>query len=468
MSNIRTEILAGLVTFATMAYAICLQPAIMSGTMEGLTPTGMSINALITTTCLAAALSCFLMGFWAKYPLALAPGMGMNLFLVMIVMPICAQVLGSHVGSDNVWRLALGMVFVSGAIFVLLAFTRMCSAMVNIISPSMKNAMAVGLGLLIAFYGLKNGGIITITDNAPAVGNLLTPEVAVCAIGLVVGLVLLAWKVPGALLISIIVSAIAAYGFHLISFSNGIVGIPADPRPVIGVIDIPSININNFHFSGFKISEKLGTSSIDVIGVFKHIDKLWPTLLVLTFLDVFGALSVVIGVLQGCGVCGGKGQGDFPQSARVFTTEGLGTMIGAFLGHSTTTSYVESASGVESGGKSGITAIVVGILFLLALPFTPLIATLSGCNSICASPLIIVGILMSRCAKNIDWTDISEAAPAFITIVGMAFTNFVLNGILMGLITYPIVKLLSGRFRDIHPGLWILFALMIGYLFIPK
>ena len=163
MSNIRTEIIAGFVTFTTMAYAICVQPAIMSGTMPGMTPTGMDMNALVTTTCIAAALSCLVMGFWAQYPIALAPGMGMNFLLVLSVMPACAQALGSRVGAEDVWRLALGTVFVSGAIFVLLASLKMCSAMVNIISPSMVNAMAVALGMFIAFFGMKNGGLMIVT-----------------------------------------------------------------------------------------------------------------------------------------------------------------------------------------------------------------------------------------------------------------------------------------------------------------
>ena len=464
MSNIRTEIIAGFVTFTTMAYAICVQPAIMSGTMPGMTPTGMDMNALVTTTCIAAALSCFVMGFWAQYPIALAPGMGMNFLLVLSVMPACAQALGSHVGAEEVWRLALGTVFVSGAIFVLLASLKMCSAMVNIISPSMTNAMAVALGMFIAFFGMKNGGLITVSSNGLDVGNLLTPEVAVCVIGLISGFVLLYWKVPGALLISIIISSFAAFQFHLISFSNGIIGMPADPRPVIGIVDIPGVNIGKY----------LGVGAIDVVGVWRHLDKLWPSLLVLAFLDFFGAFSTCLGVLKGGGVIPmnssskGNNEDGFPRSRRVFVTNGLGTMIGSVFGHSTITSYVESAAGVGSGGRTGLTSIVVGILFLLALPFAPFVAALGSCAPICAPALIIVGSMMFQCVKNIDWNDISEAAPAFITIVGMTYTNSITNGILMGLIIYPIVKLLTGRVRDIHPGMWILFALLVGYLFIPK
>lgn len=464
MSNIRTEIIAGIVTFSTMAYAICIQPAIMSGTMDGLTPTGMDINALVTTTCIAAALACFVMGFWAQYPIALAPGMGMNFLLVMGVMPVCAQTLGSHVGAEDVWRLALGTVFVSGALFVLLACLNMCSAMVNVISSSMTNAMAVALGLFIAYFGMKNGGIITVSDHGLAVGNLLTPQVAVCAIGFVVGVVLVHWKVPGALLISIIVSSFAAHHFRLISFSNGIIGMPADPRSVIGIIDIPGLNISQY----------LGVKTIDIAGVWRHLDKLWPSLLVLAFLDFFGAFSTVLGVLRGGGVLpnnpssSGKGEEGFPRSRRVFITNGLGTMIGAVFGHSTITSYVESAAGVGSGGRTGLTAIVVGILFLLALPFAPFVATLGSCAPITAPALIIVGVMMFQCVKNINWEDFTEATPAFVTIAGMAYTNSITDGILMGLIVYPVVKLFSGRVRDVHPGMWILFALLVGYLFIPK
>ena len=432
MSNIRTEIIAGIVTFSTMAYAICEQPAILCGMRTGLTPTGMNFEALITTMCLTSAFFCFLMGFWARYPLVLASGIGMNFLLATSIMPACARTLGSSVGSENVWRLALGTAFVSGAIFVVLASLRMCSAMVNIISPSMKNAITVGLGMFIVFFGLKNGDLITIENNQLTVGNLLSPEAAVCIIGLIIGLVLTVRKIPGALLIAIIVSSIAAYKFHLISFDKGFIGMPADPRPVIG--------------------------KIDAAGVFKHIKELWPSILLLAFLDIFGAFSAIVGILQGGGVCGSKGKGDIPRSERVFITDALGTIIGPCMGHSTFTTYLESASGVETGGRTGLTAVIAGVLFLLALPFTPFLATLGSCNPICAPSLIIVGLLMFRCVKDIDWNDVSEAAPAFITIVGMTYTHSITDGILMGLIVYPVVKLLSGKVRDVHPGLWILSA----------
>ena len=440
MINYKTEILAGVVTFSTMSYIICVQPALMSGQLLG-TPTGMDSGALITTTCLISALSCFLMGLWAKYPLALAPGMGENFLVVQSMFPACALILGVSAGDESVWRLALGAVFLSGLLFALLSLFQVRSAMVQIISPSLKSAIAAGIGLFIAYLGLKSGGVIQISHDTLGLGRLLSPEAGIFLTGLLVGGALIYWKAPGALLWGIIASAIVAMYLNKIEF-NGFFGAPANPMPVVG--------------------------KLDIIGALKHLSQLWPMIIILTFMDVFDTFGTAIGVAKQAKLLVKDESGNevLPRCERVFATDAAATMGGAFFGHSTVTCFAESASGVESGGRTGFTAIVVGALFLFAPLFTPFFATIGQCPAITASALVIVGIMMMRNVKDINWDDYTEAIPAFMILAGIAFSNSIADGILLGLVIYPVLKALCGRFKDVHCGLWILSALLIAYLFV--
>lgn len=411
-TNWSREIFAGLTTFAAMAYIIFVQPNIMSGQMFNM-DTGMAFNALVTTTCLAAALGCLLMGIVANFPAGLAPGMGENFYMVLTVLPACAALVGDKAAA---WHLALGVVFISGVIFALLSFFNIRKFIMNAISPSLKSAIAAGIGLFVALIGLQNGKIVISANGLYGLCNDFdNATVIIFFFGLIVISVLHILKIRGAILLGIAGSAILAVCLGQIHPVQPF-GLPGNPMPVIAKVNISG----TLHFFG----------------------KLFPLIVIFTFMDIFDTLGAVVGL----GSCSGlMKDGTLPNSNRIFASDATATVAGAALGHSTVTTYIESAAGIEAGGRTGVTAIVTGICFLLAMFATPFIHSVAQCNAVTAPALVVVGAMMMQSIKNIDWNDFSESIPAFLIIVGIPFSYSIADGMILGFVSYPIIKLLSGK-----------------------
>ena len=362
----------------------------------------------------------------------------LNIFVVLTVMPISAVTLGLQVGDAAVWQLALGTVLISGVLFAVLSFLNVRKVLIDAISPSLRGGISAGIGLFIALIGLQQAGVVVSEHGLYVLGPLTTMKTLVFVTGLIVTVALLVRRVRGALLYGIIVSALLAAVLGQITLVSPF-GLPADPRPLIG--------------------------QADVLGVFKY-PVLWPLVAVLTFMVVFDTLGTVVAVGSRAGLI--KVDGSFPNVERVFATDATATMVGAAMGHSTTTAYVESAAGVETGGRTGLAAIVTGICFLAAMFFGPFIEMIGNYQPITAAALVIVGALMMQSATKIDWDDYSESIPAFLLLVGIPLSYNIANGLLLGLIVYPFIKLLGGRGRSVSAMLYLLAVLLILYVVFLK
>ena len=342
-TTIGTEVIAGLVTFATMSYITCVQPAILSGRFFGIS-TNMPFDALLTTTCLTAALGCFLMGLYANYPIALAAGMGENILMVITLIPACSVLVGSEAGPDAAWQLAWGVVFIAGLVFLILSFLNIRKLLIGAVSNSMKNAIAVGIGLFIALLGLENGKMIIGASGHYILNPLHSTETFIFLVGLTVIAVLQVRRIRGAILLGMLFSTLVALLLGVIR-PTALLGWPANPLPVIG--------------------------QADIAGVFSHFADLLPLLIIFIYMDVFDTLGTVIGVGARAGLLK---NGHLPRVERVFSVDALSTVVGAAAGMSTVTCFVESSAGVESGGRTGLTAVVCGLAFLLVLFFYSVVA----------------------------------------------------------------------------------------------
>lgn len=412
------EVVAGVTTFAAMAYIIFVQPMIMSGRMFS-SETGMDFGALITTTCLAAALGCLLMGLMANFPAGLAPGMGENFYLVLTVIPACSLMLGSGAGKDAAWQLGLGVVLVSGVIFAVLSFMNIRKLIMDAISPSLKHAIAAGIGLFVALIGLRGGNIVVTENGLYGLNKHFSNHgVLIFFFGLTVIVVLHILRLRRAMLIGIVVSAALAVCLGEIRLTQPF-GLPADPMPVVG--------------------------KMDVSGVFRLFWQLLPLIVIFTFMDVFDTLGAVVGLASCSGL---MKDGTLPEANRIFAADATATIGGAVLGHSTVTTYIESAAGIESGGRTGLTAVVTGLCFLAAMFFAPFVQAVAQCNAVIAPALVVVGVMMMQSVRHIDWDDFSEAVPAFLIVAGIPFTYSIADGMILGFIAYPVFKLLSGRWRS--------------------
>jgi AGZA family xanthine/uracil permease-like MFS transporter len=422
-TSIRTEITAGVVTFMTMAYIIFVNPAIISST-------GMDFSSAMAATCVSAALSTLLMGLYANYPIALAPGMGENAFFAYTV---C-------LAMGIPWQVALGCVFIEGLLFVLLTLLKVREQLVNAIPDSIKYGTACGIGLLIAFVGLKEAGVIVSSPATfVALGNLLSPPTVLAAFGLLLTGALIARKVKGAIFWGIIVTAAAGMVTGLIKY-QGIAG----PAPSMA----PTF------------------MKMDIAGAFRM--GLLTVIFVFLFMDVFDTVGTLAGVAEIGGfftASGGKKQRVMPRVNRCLMSDAVGTVIGAACGTPTVTSYIESASGIAEGGRTGLANMVTGALFILALFFAPLVRMVAGgfevskgvfLHPVTAPALIIVGCLMMLSIVKIDWRDISEAIPAFMTMILMPLTFSIANGLAIGFISYSAIKILSGRAKEVS---WLISAL---------
>ncbi|MDF2500471.1 MAG: adeQ 1 [Anaerosporomusa subterranea] len=433
-TDVKTEVMAGITTFMTMAYILFVNPSILGAA-------GMDKNAVLLATAIGAGLVTIMMGVFVNYPIALAPGMGLNAFYAFTV------VLGMGVS----WQVALGAVFISGLIFILLTVTHIRQLLVEGMPASLKYAITVGIGLFITIVGLKLSGLMTIRvslipptlekiiaakgngtplsfETIIAMGNLADPSVLLAVFGLILIAVLMARRVGGAMLLGI-------FATTLVGIAMGVVKIPAGFSPVA----IPDFSNNAFF-------------ALDIAGALQM--GLMTIIFTFTFVELFDTMGTLVGTATKAGLVDKDGK--FPGIGKAMLVDATGVSLGAVLGTSTITAFVESAAGVGAGGRTGLTAVVCGILFMLALFFTPLAGLIPDAAT--APALIIVGALMMESVKRIDFEDFTEALPAFLTIVIMPFTYSIANGISVGLVMYPLLKLVSGRAREVH---WIVYLLAV-------
>ena len=424
--TVRTELVAGLTTFLTMAYILAVNPSIFSALP------GMPAGSVFTATALAAIIATLVMAFWAKKPFALAPGMGLNAFFVFTV---CLTM-------GHPWQFALTAVLIEGFIFVILTLTKVRTWILNAIPMSIKNAIGAGIGLFIAFIGLQNAGIIANNDSTlVSLGDITHGAALLGLIGIAITGALVILKVRGSILLGILATAIIGLfikdpetGKALTQFS-GVISAPDSVAPI---------------FCKFEWGSILSWDMLVVVFTF-------------LFIDMFDTMGTVIGVSQKAGMVDEKG--NVEDIDKMFMADSIATVCGACLGTSTTTTYVESASGVGEGGRTGLTAFTVAALFALALLFSPVFLAIPGAAT--APALVIVGVMMMSPVVKIDWEDFSESIPAFITVLMMPVAYSISDGILLGVISYVLLNACAGKFKKISPTMWILAALFIcKYIFI--
>lgn len=421
VTTIKTEILAGITTFLTMSYILAVNPGIFSALPE--MPTG----SVFTATALAAIIGTLVMAFYAKKPFALAPGMGLNAFFVFTV---C-------LGMGYSWQFALTAVLLEGIIFILLTVTNVRKWIVDSIPVSIKKAIGCGIGLFIAFIGLKNAGVIVSNDaTTVALGDITHGTALLAIIGLILTSFLVVKKVPGALLIGMIATAALglvmkdpATGEHITKF-NGIASVPDSVSPI---------------FCKFEWSQVFSLDMFVVVFTFM-------------FIDMFDTIGTVVGVSTKAKMIDEKG--NIPDINKTLMSDAIATVAGACLGTSTTTTYVESASGIAQGGRSGLTAFTAAVCFAVALFFSPIFLAIPGAAT--APILVIVGVFMMSPIRDIDFENYSEAIPAFITLIAMPLCYSISDGIMLGMISYVLINLLCCNFKKISPAAYILAAIFVA------
>lgn len=450
-TSVRTELVAGLTTFLTMAYIIFVQPAVLSGAMFGM-KTGMDFGAVTTATCLAAALASAIMGLYARYPIAQAPGMGENFFFVFGAIPAATAA-----GFTNGWQVALGVVFLSGVLFLALSLFRVRETVLNALSPSLKNGIAVGIGLFIAFIGLQNAGLIV---KSPATGVTLnhhfgSPDLLIFFAGLFIAVSLHARKVRGAILWGIAGATLLAVVFKL--------ALPHLPEGLAASKDITDSAL----VKRFALADRVVAAPPSLAPTFLQMDlrgacslAMLPFVIVFLFMVLFDTVGTLVGVGEQAGFIKDN---QLPRAKEAFVADALGTTAGACLGTSTVTSYIESATGVEAGGRTGLTSLTTAALFLLALFFSPVIAMVGGYAPLTAPALVLVGAMMLRNVSKIDWDDPTESVPAFLTLLGIPLAYSIADGLALGFISYSVIKLLTGRGRSVHWVLHVLAVLLVIY-----
>ena len=451
-TSVRIEVLAGLTTFLTMAYIIFVQPAVLSGKLTG-TDTGMDFGAVTTATCLSAALASAIMGLYARYPIAQAPGMGQNFFFVLSAIPAAAQA-----GFANAWQTALGTVFLSGVLFFVLSLVGARELVMNSISSSMKSAIVVGIGLFIAFIGFQNAGLI-LKDPGTAVKlnpHFASPDLIVFFFGLLVAAALRARKVRGAILWGIFGAAGLAIVLKLVL-----------PGMTQSKIVADSMLMTRFQIatSVFAAPPSLSPTLLKMDLGHALTPSMAPFIVIFLFMVFFDTVGTLIGVAQQAGF---MKDNKLPRAKQAFVSDATGTVIGAALGTSTVTSYIESATGVEQGGRTGMTAVTVALLFLLALFFSPIIAMIASYPPITAPALVLVGAMMLRSIQNIDWEDATETIPAFLLLLGIPFSYSIGDGLALGFISYPLLKLCAGRGKDLTWLSWVLALALILYFVLVR
>jgi len=417
-TSVRNEVIAGVTTFLTMAYITFVNPAILS-------ETGMDFGAVFVATCLAAAVGTLIMGLYANYPIALAPGMGLNAFFTY----------GVVLSMGHTWQVALGGVFMSGIVFIILSLLPVREWIVNSIPTTLKMAISAGIGLFLGIIALRNAGIVV---DHPAtlvtLGPLLEPAPLLALAGFFIMIALDHRGVPGAVMIGILLTTVVGVALG-VSEWKGLVSLPPDPSPTFLQLDIA------------------GALEVGMVTI------------ILTFLmvDLFDTAGTLIGLAHRGGLL--DDQGRLPRLRNALLADSTATVAGSLLGTSTTTSYIESAAGIKAGGRTGLTAVVVALLFLLCLFFSPLAQTVPAYAT--APALLFVACLMARGLAEINWDDVTDYAPAVITAVTMPLTYSIADGIGLGFITFAVVKLISGKVAECPPAVAVIavaFALKYAFL----
>ncbi|MEX0385899.1 NCS2 family permease [Spiribacter onubensis] len=411
-TDVRRELLAGLTTFLTMAYIVVVNPSILSDT-------GMDWGAVFVATCLAAALGSLIMGLYANYPFGLAPGMGLNAYFTY----------GVVLGMGIAWQTALGAVFLSGILFLIISVLPIREWLINAIPMSLKMSISAGIGFFLAIIALKNAGVVVNSDaTLVTLGDLTAPPTLLAMLGFVIMVALSYRKIPGAVLIGILAVSILGVPFGVAEF-DGVISLPPDPSPTFMQMDIA------------------GAMELGLVSV----------VLVFLFVDLFDSTGTLVGLSHRAGFLDKDGRIGRLRNALV--ADSGASIGGAVLGTSTTTTYIESAAGVNAGGRTGLTAVVIAGLFLLSLFFLPLVSAIPGYAT--APALLFVACMMVRGLAELDWDDITDTAPAVVTAIAMPLTYSIADGMGLGFITYVLGKTLAGKPGQVHIAVWLIAALFV-------
>jgi len=424
-TDAKTEILAGITTFLTMLYIVIVNPVILSSA-------GVPFDQVFTATIISAVVATLWMALAANYPIAIAPGMGMNAYFA-------ALVVGSNGSID--YATAFSAVFVAGIIFIILSLTSFREKLIEAIPNNLKHAISAGIGLFIAFIGLRSAGIIVANkSNLIGLGDLQSEKVVLTLIGLAITIILYTLNVNGALFFGMIITGLIAFFRGQLSFDKGLFASPHLP-------------------DGLMISNPFAAFG-DVI----HHD-LYTVVFSFLLVTIFDTTGTMVGVAQQAGLMKGN---KMPRVRQALLADSFGTTIGALFGTSPTTAYVESSSGVAAGGRTGLTGVTVAILFIVAAFFGPVVSSVSGVAAITSPALIIVGSLMMGAVAKINWNDFDEAFPAFLVVLAMPLTSSIATGIALGFISYPLMKLVKGKGKQVHPLVYV-FAVLFLYqlIFLP-
>ncbi len=416
-TTVKTEVTAGITTFMTMAYILVLQPMFMSAA-------GMDLGAVTVVTAILAAVFSIFMGLYTNLPFALAPAMGSNAFFAYTLVA----------GGIVDWQTGLGMVFISGTIFVLLTIFGLREVIVKLIPKNIKYAIGVAVGFYIVLLGFKNGGLMNLESGSIKMGDVKTPGVTLTIIGLAIIVFLQARKIKGGVLIAIILTTMIGIPMGITSLPESLVALPPSIEPIF-----------------FKL---------DIIGALKW--SFFPLMFTFFVGDFFSTLGTLLGVSAKADLL--DENGDLPGINKPFLVDAIATVVGSLFGSTVVTTYIESAAGVEEGGRTGVTAIVTGLCFALTIFLTPIAMMIP--SQATAPALILIGLLMITGIKNIEFDDFTEAFPAFATIVFTAYTSSISNGISIGIISYMATKVLAGRYKDLSYGIYILSIPLIAYFII--
>ena len=434
-TTVKTEVMAGITTFLTMAYILAVNPNMLSAS-------GMDNGAVFTATALASALATFIMAFWANYPIALSAGMGLNAYFAYTV---C---LGQLQGIDDPWKIALAAVLVEGIIFIILSFFKLRETIVNAIPENLKYGITSGTGLFIAFVGLKGAGVVVSDDSTlVALGNFGRPEVALCLIGILVIAVMNHYNVKGSILWGILITWVLGIiaqltGWYVVDPDAGAASL------------IPSLSASSF------IPPSISSTfcKFDFAWIGSHVSEFVVIVFSFLFVDMFDTIGTVIGVAEKADLL--DEDGNLPRVGRVLMADAIGTVAGSMLGTSTVTSFVESSSGVAEGGKTGLTAMTTGILFLVALFLSPIFLAIPSFAT--APALVIVGFFMASSIKKMEFDgDLADAVGGYLAFLMMPLTYSIANGIMFGVLAWFIIKVCTGQLKKIHPVMYIVCALFI-------
>ena len=430
-TSVRTELIAGLTTFLAMAYILGVNPSVLGDA-------GMDVSSVFLATALSAAVASVIMGLLANYPVALAAGMGVN---ALFAYTVCGQMGYS-------WSAALAGVFISGVIFILISVTGVRKMIINAIPVQMKLAIGAGIGFFIAFVGLKNAGIVVANESTfVAIGNFSDPTVLLALLGILITLLLVIRKVPAAVFVGMVITAligiVAGAVFH-------IEGMPSLPDGSFITTNVHMEGAGAF-MNGF--GELFADPAKSLVMIFSFL-----------FVDFFDTAGTLVAIGSKIGLVNPQ-TGELKNAERALLADAIGTVFGAAVGTSTVTSFVESSSGVGVGGRTGLTAVTTGVLFLLSILISPLILS-AVTNAVTAPALVVVGVMMAQQLKSIDWEDMMIAAAAFVTIIVMVLGYSISNGIAFGFIVYTIGMIGAGKTKDIHPTVWVLDVIFLIYFWV--